>query len=145
MKAQVGDRLVIRGHRIHEPDRDAEIVEVRGLDGDPPFVVRWSDTGHETLIYPGVDARVDHLHRPEAGSDVALLGALARGDGGRPTMTYEQVVELLRRHLDLEHVRTSDYDDELWALWQEEVAHASPNGHNAAVLDRVLARVREGD
>jgi hypothetical protein len=56
MQAKVGSRIVIRGHRVGEPDRDCEVLEVRGPDG--PFVVRWDDTGHETLLFPGPDAQV---------------------------------------------------------------------------------------
>lgn len=64
MKAAVGDRIVIHGHHIGEPDRDAEIVEVRGEGGDPPFVVRWGDDGHQSLFFPGPDASVEHYeHR----------------------------------------------------------------------------------
>lgn len=61
MKAKVGDKLVIKGHRVGEHDRDAQIIEVRGADGGPPYVVRWSDDGHEGLFFPGSDARVEHL------------------------------------------------------------------------------------
>jgi iron-sulfur cluster repair protein YtfE (RIC family) len=61
MRAIAGDRLVIKGHRVGEHDNDAEILEVRGPDGGPPYVVRWSDTGHETLFFPGSDAFVQHL------------------------------------------------------------------------------------
>jgi hypothetical protein len=60
MKAQVGDRLVVKGHRVNEPDRTAEIVEVLGDDGGPPYRVRWDDPGHETQIYPGTDARIEY-------------------------------------------------------------------------------------
>ncbi|MEX2549407.1 MAG: DUF1918 domain-containing protein [Nitriliruptoraceae bacterium] len=60
MKAQVGDRLIVKGHRVSEPDRTAEILEVLGEDGDPPYRVRWDERGHETQIYPGSDARVEH-------------------------------------------------------------------------------------
>ena len=64
MHAVVGDRLVIKGHHVGEPDRGAEILEVHGEDGGPPFVVRWDDDGHEGLYFPGSDAEVDHLpHR----------------------------------------------------------------------------------
>lgn len=62
MNAEVGDRLVIHGHHLGEPAKDAEILEVLGPDGRPPFRVRWSDDGHESLFYPGSDASVDHLH-----------------------------------------------------------------------------------
>lgn len=60
MKASKGDRIVIKGHRIGEPDRDAEVLEVRGVDGGPPFVVRWDDDGQEGLFFPGSDAVVEH-------------------------------------------------------------------------------------
>jgi hypothetical protein len=40
MNASVGDRLVIKGHHVGEPDRNAEIIEVRGEDGGPPYLVR---------------------------------------------------------------------------------------------------------
>jgi hypothetical protein len=61
MGVSVGDRIVIRGHRVGEPDGDCEVLEVRGPDGEPPYVVRWADTGHETLFVPGSDAAVEHL------------------------------------------------------------------------------------
>jgi CBS domain-containing protein len=60
LRAAPGDRLIISGHHLGEPERDAEIVEVRGEDGGPPFLVRWED-GRESLLYPGSDASVQHL------------------------------------------------------------------------------------
>jgi hypothetical protein len=61
MHATPGSQLTIKGHHIGEPDRHAEILEVRGPDGGPPFLVRWDDTGHESLIFPGTDSSVDDL------------------------------------------------------------------------------------
>lgn len=60
MKAAEGDRIVILGHRVGEPIRRAEVVEVRGDDGEPPYLVRWSDDGHQSLFFPGTDAIVEH-------------------------------------------------------------------------------------
>jgi hypothetical protein len=60
MHAVVGDRLVVRSQHLDGQVRDAEILAVRGTDGTPPYVVRWSDTGHEALVFPGPDAYVDH-------------------------------------------------------------------------------------
>jgi hypothetical protein len=57
MKAQVGDSLVAESNKVQSAPRRGEIVEVRGEDGGPPYVVRWSD-GHEGLVYPGADAHV---------------------------------------------------------------------------------------
>lgn len=69
MKAKVGDRIVVRGHRLGEPDRDAEVLEVHGPDGDPLYVVRWSDDGHEGPYFPGTDASVTPYAPPsDAGS-----------------------------------------------------------------------------
>ena len=61
MQARVGDRIVIRGHHVGEAIRDGEILEVRGPDGGPPYIVRWEDSGHETLFFPGSDALIEHL------------------------------------------------------------------------------------
>ena len=66
MRASVGDRMIIKGHHLGEPDRDGEILEVRGPDGEPPFVVRWDDDGHTGLFFPGPDAAVEHFEHERA-------------------------------------------------------------------------------
>jgi uncharacterized protein DUF1918 len=60
MRAAVGDKIVVRGHHVGEPDRDAVILAVEGPDGSPPYRVRWSDDGHEGVFFPGADAVVEH-------------------------------------------------------------------------------------
>ena len=60
MYARKGDRIVIRSQHLDGPIRDAEVIEVAHTDGTPPYRVRWSDTGHEALFFPGPDAYVDH-------------------------------------------------------------------------------------
>lgn len=61
LRASPGDRLVIRAHHLGEPDRDAEILEVLGEDGTPPFRLRWEEDGREALLFPGTDAYVEHF------------------------------------------------------------------------------------
>jgi hypothetical protein len=63
MYAEVGDRIVIQGQHVGQRVRDGEVVEVRNVDGSPPYVVRWSDSGHESLFFPGADALVHHSQR----------------------------------------------------------------------------------
>jgi hypothetical protein len=63
MFASVGDRIVIKGHHVGEADRDCEVLEVRGRDGGPPYLVRWGDSGHEGLFFPGPDATVEHFEQ----------------------------------------------------------------------------------
>lgn len=52
MRAHVGDRIILAADHVDQPTRDGKIVEVRGADGGPPFLVEWSD-GHTGLIFPG--------------------------------------------------------------------------------------------
>ena len=75
MQAHVGDRLVVKGHHIGEPDRDAKVLEVHGKDGEAPYLVEWSDDGHVGLVFPGPDAFIEHL----AGSEDEKK---AQGDTG---------------------------------------------------------------
>ncbi len=71
MFAKVGDRLVIKNLHVGEAVRDGEILEVRHEDGSPPYTVRWEDTGHVSLVFPGPDAVIQHLgdHEPAGGGD----------------------------------------------------------------------------
>ena len=59
MKVETGDRITVRGHRVGEPERHGEVLEVRGDDGGPPYQVRWDD-GHESLFFPGSDVVMEH-------------------------------------------------------------------------------------
>jgi hypothetical protein len=63
--------MVVAADRIERPVRDGEIVSV-GPDGGPPYRVHWSDTGTETLFFPGPDAHVQHLEHEG-------------GEGGQPS------------------------------------------------------------
>jgi Domain of unknown function (DUF1918) len=59
MRASVGDRLHVHGRIVGMSDRSSEILEIRGPDGAPPYLVRHHD-GHEALVFPGADASVEH-------------------------------------------------------------------------------------
>ena len=59
MQAAVGERLVIHSKQVGTPDRHGEVLEVRGSDGGPPYLVRFDD-GHETLLYPGADCELEN-------------------------------------------------------------------------------------
>jgi hypothetical protein len=58
MHATVGDRLHVHSRVVGVHEQQAEIVEVRGENGEPPFLVRFTD-GHECLIFPGPDCVVE--------------------------------------------------------------------------------------
>ena len=55
MQAAVGDRLHVHSKSVGDPDRVAEIVEVRGERGAPPYLVRFPD-GHEVDAMCAIDA-----------------------------------------------------------------------------------------
>jgi hypothetical protein len=58
MRATIGDQLHVHGRIVGQHDQLGQIVEVRGPDGQPPYLVRYPD-GHETLVFPGPDAVVE--------------------------------------------------------------------------------------
>ncbi|GAA1347076.1 DUF1918 domain-containing protein [Catellatospora bangladeshensis] len=58
MHATVGDRLHVHSRAVGLDERVGEILEVRGQEGAPPYLVRFSD-GHEGLVYPGPDCLVE--------------------------------------------------------------------------------------
>ncbi len=70
MQASVGDRLHVHGRTVGQTDHVGQIVEVRGADGAPPYLVRFDD-GHEALVFPGPDAVVES----GAGAATAESGA----------------------------------------------------------------------
>ncbi|GGZ07846.1 DUF1918 domain-containing protein [Streptomyces poonensis] len=63
MHASVGDTLLVHGRIVGQHDRTAEVVEVLGPDGTPPYRVRFED-GHETLMSPGPDTVVQPRAEP---------------------------------------------------------------------------------
>ncbi|WP_199435155.1 DUF1918 domain-containing protein [Qaidamihabitans albus] len=57
MRASVGDQIRVHGRVVGAGEQHGEIMEVRGEDGRPPYLVRFSD-GHEGLMFPGPDCEV---------------------------------------------------------------------------------------
>lgn len=57
LQARVGDIIVVSGHRLGEPVRTGEILEVLGDSQSRHFRVRWDDD-HESVFYPGPDTTV---------------------------------------------------------------------------------------
>jgi hypothetical protein len=59
MQATIGDMLHIHGKVVGQGEQTAKIIEVLGANGNPPFRVRYEDN-HESVIFPGPDAVVEH-------------------------------------------------------------------------------------
>ena len=55
VNASAGDWLIVKTRGEHE--RRGVILAVRA-DGSPPYTVRWTDDGHESVVFPGPDAIV---------------------------------------------------------------------------------------
>jgi Domain of unknown function (DUF1876)/Domain of unknown function (DUF1918) len=88
MKADVGDRIVVASGTLHRPIRDGEVLQT-GPDGGGPYLVRWSDSGNESLFFPGPDAHVEHVE-PDAGD----TGGQQLPAGSRAEPTKKWSVEI---------------------------------------------------
>ena len=58
MQAHNGDHITVGSRRVGQPDRHGVIVDVRGTDGQPPYMVVWDDRPGEHLVFPGSDASI---------------------------------------------------------------------------------------
>jgi Domain of unknown function (DUF1918)/Domain of unknown function (DUF1876) len=86
MEAHVGDQFIVNSRIAGQPPRTGEIVECIDEGGlTPHFRVRWSD-GHESIVYPGGDARVE-----PAGGTSSSAGTTA--DEGRRTVSIDLRLE----------------------------------------------------
>lgn len=63
LRARPGDRLVIRSRRTGGAEEHAKILEARGPDWGPPFLVQWASDGRIAVVVPGDDAWVEHFSR----------------------------------------------------------------------------------
>lgn len=69
MWAKIGDWLVLEGRTLDAGRRQGQVVELVHEDGSPPYRVRWVEDDHESLVFPGPEARIQpHPVPPEYGS-----------------------------------------------------------------------------
>ena len=61
-RAHVGDLIVVHGHRLGQPTRTGEILEVLGAAEHEHYRVQWDD-GHESVFTLGSDAVIQHVDR----------------------------------------------------------------------------------
>ena len=66
MKAHVGDMIEVRSRHIDDLVRRGQVLEVRGEDGAPPYLMQWDDNPHKCIYFPGSDAVVRHLEHEDA-------------------------------------------------------------------------------
>jgi Domain of unknown function (DUF1918) len=78
MQAAVGDRLHVRGNAVGQPDKIGVIVEVRGVAGAPPYLVRFDDE-HTSLCFPAKTAK----KAPAAGGRASSGGRKSRAGSAR--------------------------------------------------------------
>jgi len=101
MKAHQGDQIIIAASHVDEPTRAGVVLEVRGQDGGPPFLIRWAD-GHTGLMYPGPGSVLRVLAEHEQVTGVPAGTPQASAD--RPT---EGMVEPTLAHIREWQVRVS--------------------------------------
>jgi len=80
MRAAIGDTLHIHTNHVGEAEALGEILEVRGNDGAPPYLVQFRD-GRTRLLYPGPDAVIEP---PDGGNAAPRQPRSARRIHTRP-------------------------------------------------------------
>ena len=84
MRANIGDWLLVNSRNDSVHARRAKILDT-GHDGGPPYTVRWADTDHEAIVFPGPDAevvstdRLDELDRIRDQRISAVQSAIRTG------------------------------------------------------------------
>jgi hypothetical protein len=68
-EARAGDEIVVEASHQGAGPRKGEILEVLVESGRERYRVRWDDTGHETLFFPGPTTSV--VHTDERGGHAA--------------------------------------------------------------------------
>jgi hypothetical protein len=61
-RPHAGDVVAVDGRRVGDPGRLGEILETGGDPGHEHLRVRWED-GHESILYPGDDVRIQPKSR----------------------------------------------------------------------------------
>jgi hypothetical protein len=135
MRAHVGDRIILAAEHIDEPTRDGEVLEVRGSDGGPPYLVRWSD-GHTGLIFPGPGAVLRIGEHDENGAAAAHEAASAPMEGRHEHLREWQVRVSI--------VESGDDTNASVVLVADDPTHLSARGTSHRSRDDVPAH-RIGD
>lgn len=56
MKAKTGDWYVVQGWDSGQPERRGMIIVAHGVNGAPPYDIRWLDNGDVETVYPDSEA-----------------------------------------------------------------------------------------
>jgi hypothetical protein len=83
MKANIGDWLLVNSRSDSTHARRAKILDV-GRDGEAPYTVRWVDTDHDAIVFPGPDAEIVTTARLEELDRVRAERITAFQTGARP-------------------------------------------------------------
>jgi len=63
MRPVPGDLLILKDVKTGEPLRDGRVLDVRGDEPMPNYIVRWSDTGNVEMYFADESAFIHHVER----------------------------------------------------------------------------------
>jgi hypothetical protein len=133
MRAKPGDRIILAAPVIDGPLRDGEVLEARGDDGAPPYLIRWSD-GHEGLLYPGPGSVLRITPHDEERAEPKLKEPEPRTTGAHPRVRDWEV-----------RVSIFGSDDDAEAtvvLLSDSPSHLTAHGHShRSDGDRVVPEI----
>jgi hypothetical protein len=134
MRANPGDRIILAAPSFDAPLRDGEVLEARGGDGEPPYLVRWSD-GHEGLFYPGPGSVLRITSHDVPGADRSQSKEFKPGAAGAHPRVRDWQVRV--------SIFGSDDNAEATALLlADSPRHLSAHGHShRSTDDRVVPEI----
>ncbi|MFP3899289.1 MAG: dsRBD fold-containing protein [Acidimicrobiia bacterium] len=122
MEAHVGDRVVVDAHKVGEGERRGEVLEVLHGAGGDRYRVRWDQGGHETLLAPGSDVRIEGRG----------------GDLARTSMRIDVTITEDQQHAEaVARLRVRDRDFAAWGR-----ARRNPEDPNVPIIGEELAVAR---
>lgn len=69
MRARSGDRIRLRRRSPGQADRIGQVLATRGVNGEPPFVLRWEGSDTTSFFRPGFDAELVPAGEAVTGGD----------------------------------------------------------------------------
>jgi hypothetical protein len=139
MRAAPGDEIVLASAKVDGPTRQGEVLEVRGPDGSPPYLVRWSD-GHVGLLVLGAGS-VLRVGQPGEAASAAAAAAPAEAAPAKHVRDWTVRVSIFEGEPDTS-AEVELLSDSPTHLTAHGASHLSPRDRSVPAIGDEVAVAR---